>query len=171
MYKLLITKDGRRFEDPPKEVEGLISFGIVWDNTQGQENKILSPFSWNIVYDVARRYSLRDLCGEVRLIEWGKYYSAIECHDWSTYDKAQTEVALEKTKKDNRALQEQIDELLREKAGLELQFQGCRNVLSTIYDINEAGGSGSRAKVRNLLFENGIVPCERCGHAGVNCAC
>ena len=169
----LVTNGGRVLEDPTAEAEASVTFGIKWHNGSRDEglSKVISPFVWTLSAKWGDRlYTLRDCHGEVRqAARWGDYHPAVEFVDWAAYDAAQTEAEMARIKKSLADAEKDLRAAEAKEARQHDKLWELRRVMAQVFDITSDGGPGSRVRVKTLLREHGIQPCDECGRAVCVC--
>lgn len=168
--KNLMVAPGKRFEDPSTETMASIAFAIVWDNSGfGSRNeRVISPYKWTISSSV-NAFHLRDSRGEVRPIRWGDYSPSIECSDWAAYDADQQKNEVIELKNEILKLRKQAEASAYDADQQKQETSFLRETLEKVFDVNESAGPGSRKKVRTILVEAGIFPCDDCEKAVCVC--
>lgn len=150
----LVTKDGSTYENPTKEVLAETRFGILWDGNPNS-SKVISLYPWTIIETGHTKsrvyYSLRDLRGQFRTLDYGRYQPAIEYPSWNAFD------AHEKTETLDH-LTAELQRVRSENDDLHEKIKENRRLLRKIFEINEKGGHGSRKKVSELIRNEGILP-------------
>lgn len=110
--------------------------------------------------------------GEVRRMdvrsEFRKLALIATCRSWQDYDNRMLEEQNEGLKKRVLANDYEIAKLTGRLKQSDRELTEVLKIIDEVYDLNKAGGPGSRKKVRELL-EGYVGQCPDCGKAVCNC--
>lgn len=166
MYRVLVHGYLRDFEVPsvadlPEDVRGLPCYSTVEDSPlENLGNWLAGVVSRNGVELIDFRYERRKVNGIINDRE-AALKIVSQYHDWLDYDHSLIVLEVERL----RHIKQNLDEQISKQTKI---IGDQRRLMSQVYDANQAGGHGSRKKVRELLAPK-VTICDGCDLADCQC--